>query len=432
MRFEKIRRIENLFFFLLIFFLPTQLGKHFWPSFSFVEGLRVDYLSPTIYVTDFLFVVLFIFWGLSKNFKREIMSLLTNHFLQLFLLSIVISILLSNNYLVGLFGFIKLVEFILFGYYVSIRVKSEKLFRKIAFFFSLSVIFESVVAIYQFKIQSSIGGILYYFGERTFNSQTPGIANASLSGDLILRPYGTFPHPNVLGGFLVIAFSLIITAFIVEKAIEKKILFLIALFLGFIALCLTMSRPAIISSLFLFLVSSILYFKKRFGFKKVFFPVLIFVLIALIFFSPLRYRFFGIQLSDESITLREKLSQVSFTMIKISPLFGVGYNNFLPSLSEYQKMFIFPQPVHNIFLLVITETGFSGLIFLLLFLFKTFKNLLKSLKAKKYFTKDINFQLMAVFIIILFIGLFDHYFLTLQQGQLLLSFILGLCWAKAK
>src|SRR5476651_2543095 len=52
-------KLSLLFFYLLILFLPTQLGKHFWPNFSFVYGIRVDYLSPTIYISDILFVLLF-------------------------------------------------------------------------------------------------------------------------------------------------------------------------------------------------------------------------------------------------------------------------------------------------------------------------------------------------------------------------------------
>jgi hypothetical protein len=58
-------RISNLIFYFLILFLPTQLGRHFFTSFSFVSGIRVDYLSPTIYFTDILVLLLFIAWVLN-------------------------------------------------------------------------------------------------------------------------------------------------------------------------------------------------------------------------------------------------------------------------------------------------------------------------------------------------------------------------------
>ena len=44
---------------LIIFFSATQLGFHFWPLTSLVYGIRIDYLSPTIYFLDIL-VILFL------------------------------------------------------------------------------------------------------------------------------------------------------------------------------------------------------------------------------------------------------------------------------------------------------------------------------------------------------------------------------------
>src|SRR5438105_4334390 len=59
-KFKTVRKKSAGFIFLLLFLLPTQLGKHFWPEFSFVQGLRIDYLSPTLYVTDMLVGILFV------------------------------------------------------------------------------------------------------------------------------------------------------------------------------------------------------------------------------------------------------------------------------------------------------------------------------------------------------------------------------------
>jgi len=32
-----------------LLFLPGQLGKHWWPKWSLISGVRVDWLSPTLY-----------------------------------------------------------------------------------------------------------------------------------------------------------------------------------------------------------------------------------------------------------------------------------------------------------------------------------------------------------------------------------------------
>ena len=66
-------KLYQLLFSLLILLLPTQLGRHFWPSYSFVFGLKVDYLSPTLYLTDIFLVLTLIAWGVQrgKEAKRQ-------------------------------------------------------------------------------------------------------------------------------------------------------------------------------------------------------------------------------------------------------------------------------------------------------------------------------------------------------------------------
>src|SRR3990167_5592136 len=54
------KRIERFLFYSLIILLPTQLAYHFWPDWSFIFGIRVDYLAPAIYLTDVLVVLLLV------------------------------------------------------------------------------------------------------------------------------------------------------------------------------------------------------------------------------------------------------------------------------------------------------------------------------------------------------------------------------------
>lgn len=50
--------VSKRLFYLLIFFLPLNLGKHFILRDSFVSGLLVDYLIPTIYIQDVLILLI--------------------------------------------------------------------------------------------------------------------------------------------------------------------------------------------------------------------------------------------------------------------------------------------------------------------------------------------------------------------------------------
>ena len=285
-----------------------------------------------------------------------------------------------------------------------------------------------MLSIFQYLRQSSIGGVFYFFGERTFNGQTPGVANASINGELILRPYGTFSHPNVLAGYLLIGMILILFNFRIIKNKLNTLLSISALIIGTVTLFLTFSRIAILLwplILVIFMISKI----RKILFKKNFIPILIFIFIIVLFsfFTPLPSRFSGFRFSDESFYQRQELINKSQDIISMHPILGTGLNNFLIELSQIQKTnnaVFYLQPVHNIFLLVAAQTGIAGLIYFIWFLAKTFKNALE-------YKNLINYKIL-VFLSFLILGSFDHYFLTIQQGQLLLSFILGLIWTRFK
>ena len=55
-----LEALEKILLFLFVLLIPTQLGKHFWPEWSRVVGIRVDYLSPTLYFLDLVWLGLFL------------------------------------------------------------------------------------------------------------------------------------------------------------------------------------------------------------------------------------------------------------------------------------------------------------------------------------------------------------------------------------
>src|SRR3990167_10994750 len=48
----------NIILFLFLFLLPTQFGKFFFFTFSYISGLRIDYLAYALYASDLLVVTL--------------------------------------------------------------------------------------------------------------------------------------------------------------------------------------------------------------------------------------------------------------------------------------------------------------------------------------------------------------------------------------
>ena len=93
--------------YLLILLLPTQLGKHFFFSFSFVSGVRVDYLAPTIYAIDFLLGLLLLLHArylLTKFFHMKFLLLLLFLFLNTALSTVPLLSLYASARLMSLIG----------------------------------------------------------------------------------------------------------------------------------------------------------------------------------------------------------------------------------------------------------------------------------------------------------------------------------------
>ncbi len=379
----KLQKVENVLLFLTLLFLPTQLGRHFWPNFSFVYSLPIDYLSPVIYFWDLLVFSLGISFLLQKKkFKKLALNLF-----YFFILTQALS-LLSTNANIGA-GLVRLEQYLIAGFFgVYIASQKYKEVKQIIFLgLTLAIIGESLLAIGQFITSKTLG--FWILGERSFTLSTPGIAKFDFYGREFLRPYGTFSHPNVLAGFMLITLLLLPTRRIIT-------------ILGGLILFLTISRVTIVAGF----ISAMLTLKSQ-GRKLV-------ILIAVLLL-PVLYTRYASLLNFDSLALvrREELSVTALTLWKQSPILGKGLNNFIflgaDLLLTGPSRFL--QPVHNIFLLTLSETGLFGLTGLtLLIAYPIFKR-------KKF---------LLVWSVIIFLGLFDHYFLTLPQGYRLLFLVWGL------
>jgi O-antigen ligase len=421
--------MHQLFFYLLLVLLPTQLGVHFWPGWALVLGRRIDYLSPTLYVTDVIIFLMLISWGASQYNKFSIFpsaSLRAGIFQFLFkkrkfkylifkliLLTgfVGLNIFFAANRMVAFFAWIKILELVALGVYI---VHTKPKFSSLVIPLSIGVFYSSVIAIIQFFLQHSVGGLFWFLGERTFSAITPGIAQIPLcfpnrfNCPLMLRAYATFPHPNVLGGFLAVTIPLLIFnfKFSIFNQTKKFLIFDMAtIILGIIALILTFSRSAWVVAV---LSSMYVLFKKR---KHVFFPVICFSIIFIFFIGNT----FGFQ--DEAVVVRQQLNAAAISMVRTSPILGNGLGNFLIQLPDYlvSRQIYFLQPVHNIYLLILSETGVVGFAIFLWVIWKTVKNI-----SRKFFIFHF------AFFILLLLGLVDHYPLTLQQGQLMFTIFLSL------
>lgn len=402
---QYLHNLEKLFFFLTILFLPTQLGKHFWPEFSSVYSLRIDYLSPTIYFWDLLVLFLLLVHLLKLQFTTSPLKInkTAGVILLLFLLTQFASIFSAVNPGASL---VRLKEYFIVGLFALYIASSNfEIIRKpLITGLLIAVVFSCFLGISQFLTGGSLG--LWVLGEREFSIATPLISKFNFYERIFLRPYATFSHPNLFSGFLIAALPILLAGLSSSLRGFKVMLTLLLSSTVFI----TFSRPGFI------LVS--IYFTVLF---KRFWKLLL--LLAVVIAPIIMVRFVSIFTYDTLAVLRrQELSEFALKIFFLHPFLGVGLNNFINSLASTEVLVgtsRFLQPVHNIFLLSLSETGLFGILgFLTLLGSAAWFNLRRP--------NPLSAGLLTSLLIIIFLGLFDHYFLTLPQGQRLLFLIAGL------
>jgi O-antigen ligase len=306
----------------------------------------------------------------------------------------------------------------------------------------ISGVLQVLIGVLQFIKQKSIG--LKILGESFISPDVPGVAKIEIAGEKIIRAYGTFPHPNLFAAFL---FSSLICGlsflFFHQKEIPLKIRlkipslkinknkllnihYLSGLLLIFLGILISYSRSVWLISL---IAISIIIWKylprSKISYLKEYLQISLYKKALAILFS------LGLLLAiswlaiprlclkdcpqDSSFSLRQKYNTIAIDQIKNNPFFGIGIGNFVFKMQEenfaqLQKWEL--QPVHNFYLIIITEIGLVGFAILITLIFYR----LKTLKPPKTKWNKTAIYTVSGFLLL---GLFDHYFWTIPQGILL-------------
>jgi len=276
----------------------------------------------------------------------------------------------------------------------------------------VTIIFQSLVGIYQFVQQTSVYGY-NLLGEPNISSYL-SLAKTTLQGRELVLPYGTTAHPNLLGGFLAIYLLTIwlVTFSAKNNPVWKSLLAILASITGTIALTLTFSVSAWLS-LGLGLATLVL---KR---QKILLSLAAVIFIA----TPMMVYFFAANglalpfMDQNSILRRSYLNTAAIRMGGSNPLAGTGLNSFTRYVEQYspeREVVRFVQPAHHGGLLWFAETGLAGIVFLIaLFL------LIKQNRQVKQNGWRGNILLAAIILTPAFA--LDHYLLTLFPGMLLFA-----------
>lgn len=403
-----LEKLSKILLILLLLLIPTQLGKHFWFNWSYVLGIRVDYLSPTLYLIDIVFLILFlsdVLLGFEKIKIRKWLS-----FKNFLVIGIVwLNVVMSSNIGVASYRWIRIFQLVWFVWYVA---KKKRLVDKLLVYaVPFWIILESLLSVAQISNGGSLNGIWWWFGERGFSFNTIGIAQMSVAGNGLIRAYGTFSHPNSLAGFLLVA---LIIWWKKKEDLNKKWWWMIN-WLGLTGIVLSGSRTIWFLTTILIVVGILNIFNKKKLPLITGMVILGMVLISIVNFNYPIEDFLG-GWDENGWIKRGQLNLAALGMIKESPWYGIGMGNFLTRLPDFQQnnRIFWLQPVHNILLLILSEVGVIGLI---LFVWKIRDWVLN---------KKISWNIFLAMGVVVVTGMIDHYWLTLPQNMWLLALVFGI------
>lgn len=408
--------------FVYILLLPLQTVFIF--DEKFINGAKWQFGTGAIYGTELIFwliAFLFVFQSLKKANSEKIRTRLKTLiwseqkypliFLWLFIAWTAASIIWAPEKSAAFYLWFKLAEgAALFLMANAINAKKENL----AWPWSIAGGISGLTAFWQFISQSVLAN--KWLGTSLHQAGRLGDIVIETADGRWLRAYGTFSHPNILGGFC--AFGLLATLSLAfEKQKKNDALLLAMIIANSLGLFFSFSRAAWLAAA----IGVILMFahgikgQSRNWAKFAIAIGATFFSLSLIFFPLLAARSdLSNRLEQKSITERTGQLNDGWRAIKGRPLQGTGLNNYTyfqsesdPSLSGYEL-----QPIHDIYLLIAAELGIIGLILLLLFVATLAGGAKISLASWAWLATGAT------------IGFFDHYLWTQYSGIIIFWLVL--------
>jgi O-antigen ligase len=299
----------------------------------------------------------------------------------------------------------------------------------------ISACVQALWGLTQFLTQSSFA--FKWLGLASHPSDALGTSVIEVSGvnsERWLRAYGSLPHPNLLGAFLAVAIIISLAMIARQPSFKrnenelnyKKFWHLSLIFLS-AGLFVSFSRSAILA-VFAGIIVILIYY--RHALTRLALPLGLILITVLTLVSQFGYIYNSRwkntdRLETKSITERLDYMDQAQKLITYHPFTGNGIYNFglavfNNKLSTSDSAFYY-QPVHNVFLLIASETGIivtvSFIIIVLMILAKISRH-----SADPTYT-PLGIALIGSVIMIMFL---DHYFWTQVSGAYLLWLILGL------
>ncbi|OIP97787.1 hypothetical protein AUK40_02510 [Candidatus Wirthbacteria bacterium CG2_30_54_11] len=473
-------------FYLLVLVLPLGGRLRFAREASMLYGQIGEYIIPELYLTDIILVLVLTTWLYSLIRKRSVQSVsVTAQWFLFFFIVMLIGGAASISSAVmpwaGYYRLLKLCEWGCLVWYITAGSWQKRDFVFLAVCLAAGGVGQSLLSWYQFTAQASLasGFAAHAIGEQPLSIWQNGISYVWALGQKLMRPYGTFSHPNALSSYLLVSLiagvalwidrqtpppspsederlrrtspapslskegiksigfrrsqriwltgALVVIAGGVGIALSRVVWFLAAASIGLVAILYPLEISRFVREhLFRSLRASDPARKLVTAAAAVSALSLVAGGVYLMFIR------IGTLWSSNQITVTGRILLNSFAlrMMELHPL-GIGLGNFTAVVRDFDATGYFNnviQPVHNVFLLVGSEMGVVSLISFFIMIGLVVHAVITGLARSNDGTGTIIglalFAMLSSCLAILFV---DHYLWTIQQGQLIWWMVCAFC-----
>lgn len=338
--------------------------------------------------------------------------------------------------------------------YVANNVRTRRHTRYVAGLLLGLIAIESLVGIAQYVTRSNIGSLPDLVGD-SVNRIRPATGEAGTQ-DVLFRGRGTLGYDVTLGYWFELLLPIPITLWLRSRGQSQRAICFFLIVLGFAGLILTFTRGAWLG--FVVAVTVLLLnLRGRSGhriwrWKRLVPMAVVAGVLVLTVWKPVQLRLMPEDLWD-SLSVRAPLNDRAMKLIRLSPVTGVGLDGFeqverivklrkrerrlvspvikgVKRLPEWSKLDIYrallnddtlwgnrtysARKVHNLYLLVASETGLVGLGLFLLFLSVSAITLYQARQTEWALGSIIIYAVMAGSCGVLVHGLLDWGFLNYQ------------------
>ncbi len=423
MLFKKARELifknpSEFIFYLFVFLLPWQ--TRWIVRDELIGGQVFEYGRMSLYGFDIVLFVLLISYLIALFKKPQLLKVESHKLKPILILSCgwvgygLLSVWWADNKLISFYWGVRMLLGLGLFWLVSQKINFSKV--RLAVVIVMAGAIQGLLAIWQF-VQQSVWQSKW-LGMAGQSARELGASVVEFGIERWLRAYGSLPHPNILGAWLVLSFAAVIYLMAkIEHKYHKLFLIFSASFIS-LGILFSYSRAAWLGLIGVYLAGAVwLLRSKREKWLKNFAGwLLVYIAVLLAVFGSATWPVvktrlnIGVpsRLEVKSNTERVAGWRQAVEIWQEHKWLGVGLGNYslVRRLEQPQQPVWQIQPVHNVWLLMWAELGLIGGLW----------GLAVVGALLIYLIRRRHWERLGVMALVLFLMMLDHFWWTLASG----------------